>query len=113
MLPGSNINRPRLKDKRPLQSHELGLALYSELFHFQDKQGAVIERMGAAGESVNLLQDFVGDPIGVELVVRGDQVGQASVAEEFSCGILRVADAIGVENHNVAFIQDITPLIVS
>src|ERR1700733_8315792 len=102
-----------LKKRQPPQSQKLGPQFSRQLLHFQDQQGAVIEGMGAAGEGVNLFQDFVGDSISVESVVYRDQVGQAGVAKEFSCGILRVADAVRVKYHDVALVQDVTPLVVS
>src|SRR5580658_5699594 len=46
-------------------------------------------------------------------MICGDQIGQARVAEEFSGGILGVADAVGVKYHDVALVQDVTALIVS
>ena len=45
-------------------------------------------------------------------MICGDQIGQAGVAEEFTRGILGVADAVGVKYHDVALVQDVTALVV-
>src|SRR5580704_1550097 len=45
-------------------------------------------------------------------MICGDQIGQARVAEEFTRGILGVADAVGVKYHDVALVQDVTALVV-
>src|SRR5580658_4646715 len=65
-----------------------------------------------AGETIHFFKDVVRDSIRVEFVFLEDDFGHALVAEKFARGVLRVADAVGVKHHDVAGIQNETPLVV-
>ncbi len=61
--------------------------------------------MLAAGECVRLFEDTVGDAIGRRGLALVDDLHDPAMAEEFARGVLRVDDAVGIEDDDVAGIE--------
>ena len=52
--------------------------------YFQNDERAVVEGVATTGEAVDLFEDAVGDSVGGQLLILGDEIGHTVVAEEFT-----------------------------
>ena len=84
-----------------------------ELFHFENDESAIICRVSATGEAIELFKNSVRKRVRHCLVMLRNQFANTIVAEEFSSRILRIADSVRVKHDHVTGVENEAALIVS
>src|ERR1700735_639017 len=87
--------------------------LVGSSLYLQHDERAVVKRVASIREGIHRFQNVIGDTVGWKLVIFGDECPQAIVAVKFHRRrILRVADSVGVNEYDIARVENVASLIV-